>query len=572
LWSEKYAPITLSDLAVHPKKLELIHGWLKDALSGPPSMRKYRRLLVLGGPSGCGKSAIIRALAKSPDHTNNSHTEQPRIPTGKRSGKGKAKAEVELNGLGYEILEWEESGASTFSRMTEFPCWLTRASFGPTLLFEETKDSIDPHQHHTASAKQDSSSRSAQCSQDSQKPKLLLVDELPNLHHGQTLSAFCDALRLHLNSSRPSTPPLVLIISDTTLRPGQEGADNILSNHGNLGGGFNREDKGMNVRSLLPTEILQHPACFHIRLNAVNKTIMKKMLNRILIEDECFGTGPSKHKKPSVKDVDDIITASNGDIRVALNNLQFIYNHPPSTRLSRASKFKLTDHETLRQPANKIESLLGARESSLVIFHGLGKVLYNKRWGDDATEDAKDKRFRPPSPERVPKFLREFERRQLKTDIEALFSETSTGTDQFIAYLHHNYPAFTDDVDEMGVLLEYMSFADSSLYLNAERWIQKPISQLYQFHVTIRGMLIGLPSPVTRKKTQTLAKSAHWEYSRQQFENAKDIESFKHAQAALSTQRIGGQPGHGLKGIDGFMNKLDIEDMHSSSSSSYYIS
>lgn len=87
--------------------------------------------------------------------------------------------------------------------------------------------------------------------------------------------------------------------------------------------------------------------------------------------------------------------------------------------------------------------LLGSRESSLIIFHGLGKVLYNKRmsirivesceactdlrssylgWGDDPAQDAKDKRFRPPKPDRVPQFLEEFDRRQIKTDVDVRLS------------------------------------------------------------------------------------------------------------------------------------------------------
>lgn len=227
------------------------------------------------------------------------------------------------------------------------------------LLFDEPEDERSASQSSqmtSVHSKHQTPSTSTGRIANTQMPKLLLVDELPNLHHGETLSAFCDALKLHLNSSRSSTPPLVLIISDTTLRPGQEGADNILTNPGNPGAGFNREDRGMNARTLLPTWILSHPACFHVRLNAVNRTIMKKMLGRVIDEDACFGTGPlSKHKTPTTKDLDDIMTAANGDIRSALNNLQFMYSHEATLRLSRGSQFKTTNHNHSRSTAHKNE-------------------------------------------------------------------------------------------------------------------------------------------------------------------------------------------------------------------------
>ncbi|KAH9822331.1 Rad17 cell cycle checkpoint protein-domain-containing protein [Melampsora americana] len=539
LWSEKYTPNKPSDLAVHPKKIQLIHGWLKEAFTASSSIKKYRRLLILGGPAGSGKSAIIRALSSQPveDQSN-----RKPIPTSHRNGKGKAKSEVEIQPLGYEILEWQEScGDPTslnFSRLSEFPIWLTRASFGPTLLFDDSEgpSSIEPSNHSKAS-------QSGISSQTTQTHKLLLVDELPNLHHDQTLSAFCEALKLHLNSTRPSTPPLVVIISDTTVRPGQEGADNVLSNQthlGHRGGRYNLEEKGMNARSLLSNEILQHPSCCYIKLNSVNKTIMKKMLSRVLEEDEGFRKISSsvKRKKLGIKELDEIIDLANGDIRAALNNLQFSFINPSVGRPTRVSKFKLQDQDSVSTRGNRSENFLGSRESSLVLFHGLGKVLYNKRWGDDPVEDAKDKRFRPTKPEDVPDFLKEFSRRQLKTDIEALYSDSGINIDYFIGYLFQNYLGFVNQIEEIEILMEYISFANSELNLNLENWNQNPICSLYQFHITIRGILIGLPSPVQRNQVkQSLKKSEYWERNKKSVENSKDLEAFRVSEIVLSSQK-----------------------------------
>ncbi|EGG00160.1 uncharacterized protein MELLADRAFT_93839 [Melampsora larici-populina 98AG31] len=554
LWSEKYTPKKPSELAIHPKKTELIQGWLKEALTGSTSIRKYRRLLILGGPAGSGKSAIIRSLAAQPSELQ---SDRKPTPTLNRNGKSKAKTDVEIQPIGYQILEWQEGGGDptslNFSRLSEFPIWLMRASYGPTLLFDDPQDTTQ-NPTPLESSNNLKASQSSISSQSTPTRKLLLVDELPNLHHDQTLSAFCEALKLHLNSTRSSTPPLVVIISDTTVRPGEEGADNVLSNQaqfGQRGGRFNSEEKGMSVRSLISQDILEHPSCSFIKLNSVNKTMMKKMLNRVLEIEEEGVVGIPKRKKLGLKELDEIIGISNGDIRSAFNNLQFMVQLPGLGKPygSSSSKFKVLDQDDgLKNRGKKVESLLGSRESSLVLFHGLGKVLYNKRmgWGDDPVEDLKDKRFRPTKPEDVPDFLHEFSRRQLKTDIEALYSENGMSLDYFMGYLFQNYLGFVNEIEEVEVLMEYMSFSNSEINLSFDNWNQKPISLFYQFHITIRGILIGLPTPVKRKQGKEQSrfkKSEEWDQVRKLNENSKQLESFKDFEISLRNQSEGNRNG-----------------------------
>ena len=52
---EKYAPQTVAELTVPPKKLEALSAWLCD--DGLP------RTLLLEGPTGCAKSSVVRVLA-----------------------------------------------------------------------------------------------------------------------------------------------------------------------------------------------------------------------------------------------------------------------------------------------------------------------------------------------------------------------------------------------------------------------------------------------------------------------------------------------------------------------------
>ncbi|KAE8215913.1 hypothetical protein CF326_g9705, partial [Tilletia indica] len=65
LWVDRFPPTTTASLAVHRAKIDQVRTWLSEALTAPPSIRAYRRLLVLTGPSGSGKSATIRALSSS---------------------------------------------------------------------------------------------------------------------------------------------------------------------------------------------------------------------------------------------------------------------------------------------------------------------------------------------------------------------------------------------------------------------------------------------------------------------------------------------------------------------------
>lgn len=60
-WVENFAPQSLNDLSVHPKKIEEIQKWLEYAeqnrqqLPGP--------ILLLNGPSGSGKTVTLRLIA-----------------------------------------------------------------------------------------------------------------------------------------------------------------------------------------------------------------------------------------------------------------------------------------------------------------------------------------------------------------------------------------------------------------------------------------------------------------------------------------------------------------------------
>jgi len=58
-WTEQFAPVDLSDLAVHKRKVADVRQWLESAIDG-----KRQKVLVLKGAAGTGKTTTIRLLAK----------------------------------------------------------------------------------------------------------------------------------------------------------------------------------------------------------------------------------------------------------------------------------------------------------------------------------------------------------------------------------------------------------------------------------------------------------------------------------------------------------------------------
>lgn len=76
--------------------------------------------------------------------------------------------------------------------------------------------------------------------------QIILLEDLPNLLHGPTLEAFQRALAGHI---KVSDTPIVLIISDTGSRGQYKDEE----------GWSNRRATVMDVRTILPTSLLQSP-------------------------------------------------------------------------------------------------------------------------------------------------------------------------------------------------------------------------------------------------------------------------------------------------------------------------
>ncbi|GAA5987128.1 hypothetical protein JCM11641_006435 [Rhodosporidiobolus odoratus] len=562
MWVDQYAPRDRDDLALHPRKLHDVETWLCEAFCVPPppstskkaapppppnpKLAKYRRVLVLSGAAGSAKTAALKVLCQE---------------------------------MGVGIVEWaegmrDEGGGDEprESLIHRFSSFLAVAGMAPALDFGSFEESAAQPSSSSSPPVASSSCASASAPHSALPAgkRLILLEDLPNVSHYPTKLALRSAVSQYLSSPRV-TCPLVIVISEALARPGTDAGGGIA-----LGSmGLNRGDS-LDARSVLGVEILQHPACREIArtatatpplhllsFNPIAPTILRKTLQRTL--DRIFApvsssaSSGSKSRRPAsshatrkvsrlppssrptLASLDQLIAHSNGDIRSALMSLEFLAKQggdatafgdsgaggkKGGAKKVKKRKRKGSDDESSEEEmqgkgkgkSGQLLSFVTARESSLFIFHALGKVLYNKRWGNSAEDDKKDLNrpgiVQDRAFDELPKHLREeWERKVSKVDVDLLFAEAPLDPEIFLSYLHHNYPPFTTDISQCAGVLEGLSAGDALMGVRGEgeeAYRHRTLTSHYAFNLSVRQTLLSLPSPVPKGK-QILRKSELWE-------------------------------------------------------------
>ncbi|EDP42361.1 hypothetical protein MGL_3119 [Malassezia globosa CBS 7966] len=273
--------------------------------------------------------------------------------------------------------------------------------------------------------------------------RIILVEDWPNLTHERTREGVHRALERFIHSA--GQVPLVLIVSDTVPRADTD------ANANDTFSWRSRRAVQMNIRMAVPESVRMHPALTEIRFNPLTTRMILGALT---------AQAPS-HIPRHVLNA--IAEAAGGDIRSATNAVAMLKNVPPNN----------VCHESAAALGNE-------SESALVLFHALGRVLYNKRAGDAGeTLDAKtaaagsmgdkmsldicatstEESSIPESSPPPPPWL--VHQRPSLVNIETLWSHLPVDATTFQLYLHHNMLAFMDDTDEALLALEAMSFADT---------------------------------------------------------------------------------------------------------------
>ncbi|TKY86756.1 hypothetical protein EX895_004396 [Sporisorium graminicola] len=535
LWSERLAPHTGDELAVHPKKVAQVRTWIQEAFSSKALVSRYHKVLALTGPAGAGKSATIRALASHQD-------------------------------LDFDILEWhhdqpsfdpDNPGASFIERFADF---LSKAARFPTLELHASDDDAS-----SSSLTLDSAPRA-------NRRRVILLEELPNLHHLPTKQLFQASIEQHMQQSIQLTAhgfpnvPIVLVVTESTPREDQDRWSGD-SSSGNTW--RDRIASIMDTRSALGETIRKHPAYTEIRFNPVAPTIVLKGLKRAI--DRATSTTSKTASKIWLQLLQMIAEDSNGDLRAAVNCLQFVgagSKHFEMIVKERGAK-KTQD---ISRAMRKMMPLVSGRESSLALFHALGRVLYNKREGDPGNEgstaraaansdldsdqdidgDGRDdsnqlkerlKRamqaiVQSPSEQdsfcQLPEYMSHLDRRPSRVEPDQLWADLPVDSSVFQLYLHQNFPQFCTEVEQCEAILEFFSTADVLTPLH-EQYRHSSLSAYYAFLLSTRGTLLRLPSPVPRSG-QKLGKATWWDVQKNFRVMLQDMEDVK----ASLTRSAGG--------------------------------
>ncbi|KAJ1028696.1 hypothetical protein NDA16_001862 [Ustilago loliicola] len=486
--------------------------------------------MALTGPAGAGKSSTIRALTAATD-------------------------------LDFDILEWHNDqptfdasnpAPSFIERFTDF---LFKAATFPTL---DLQSSSEPSLSLLTLDDGPSSTK---------RNRVILLEDLPNLHHFPTKQLFQAAVEHYIQQSTQLTSrgfanvPIVLIVTESTPREDQDRwvADSSTSNW------KERIASIMDTRTALGEGIRKNPAYAEVRFNPVAPTIIMKGLKRAM---EQTGSGMRKIASKSIlmELLQAVAEDANGDLRAAVNCLQFVGVNGGLLEVAAGKgrkAGKLGAEEERRRAMRKLMPLVSGRESSLALFHALGRVLYNKREGDpndegptqsrvvssftdSDDEDGSDgdqaadelkhhinaaiRSFVPPSgsadtEERLPHHMSHLFRRQSRVSVDQLWADLPVDSSVFQLYLHANLPQFCGEVEECESILEAFSAADALLPMH-EQYRHSSVVAYYSFLVSVRGTLLGLPSPVGRKG-QKLGKAAWWDVQKKLRGIMGDVEDVK---------------------------------------------
>ncbi|KAJ3178162.1 Cell cycle checkpoint protein rad17 [Geranomyces variabilis] len=284
LWIDSYRPSCEKEIAVHTRKVADVRSWLSAAFKDSARRNRPRhiqpKVLVLTGPSGAGKTAVIQMLA---------------------------------NELRYEILEWNNpinsnamnvsnesndhfSGESYFSLVRAFQDFLASASKTPALSFESSS---------TASLGSSSQQPAPQPECNDHDRKVILIEDLPNISNITTRNAIHSAIRTYVRSPRTRYPVVFIVTDAVTSDPTADRRDT--------------DRDIITIRTLIPPDLLNANLVKQISFNPIAPTYLTKALVRVA-DAEFRGRAGLRPDKTAI---DAVVQSSEGDIRCAINALQF---------------------------------------------------------------------------------------------------------------------------------------------------------------------------------------------------------------------------------------------------------
>lgn len=484
-WSERFAPVSLDELAVHKRKVQDVRRWLDDVFSG----RLRQRLLILKGPAGSGKTTTLRLLARD---------------------------------MRCEVLEWKNpansfglAGHGYQSAASQFEEFLGRGGkFGQLDVESEDMPTQPPPPPPPPSVATNGAGKASE-------RRLMLIEEFPNtfMRSSSGLVGFRNAILQFLVANTPplagfgfgynSEPvtPIVMIISETLLTTTSASADSFTAHR------------------LLGPEILRHPGTGIIEFNPIAPTFIAKALE-LVVQKEARKSGRRRTPGPLVlQRLGEI-----GDIRNAISSLEFLClkgddeadwgSRVAFTKPKRGAKG--VPVPVLTKGEQDSLELVSQREATLGIFHAVGKVVYNKRGSEFPAGSVEA------AAESLPAHMSHLSRpKPSEVSVDTLMDEIGTDTHTFISALHENFALSCEStsptdpnssLDYINGCLDYLSESDllcpswdvffggkgyGGGYAGKDSASYVLRQDEMAFQVAVRGLLFSLPSPVRRQSHPT---------------------------------------------------------------------
>lgn len=233
-----------------------------------------------------------------------------------------------------------------------------------------------------------------------------------------------------------------------------------------------------------------------ISFNAAAPTLLSKMLLKIANQESASHC--SSIRMPDAEVIEDLVAASHGDIRAAINALQFYcqisandvtrvnYGQTSQSKRKYDRKSKATKTAAGKtkksRTVNESDSSISGRDFMLTLFHAVGKVLHCKR--DTVTS---------PSDDLLPEHLSDMRRRLLLVNPEDVADKVHLTSEQFVAFIHQNFIDFHANIDDVVSAASYLSDCETL----TTNWATRPLLQSYCMSVATRGCLFSMPNGPT---------------------------------------------------------------------------
>eukprot|EP00088_Acartia_fossae_P045855 TRINITY_DN4944_c0_g1_i11.p1 TRINITY_DN4944_c0_g1~~TRINITY_DN4944_c0_g1_i11.p1 ORF type:complete len:551 (-),score=114.55 TRINITY_DN4944_c0_g1_i11:284-1816(-) len=324
--------------------------------------------------------------------------------------------------------------------------------------------------------------------------KVLVIEDFPSLAITGP-SEFQEILMSY--AKRKQNPPLVLICSDDS-----SSRDSLL-------------------RTVFKSEFLSQLGIENITFNSATTTNLVKLLTRI--GTEARGRDASV-RVPDKSALESLCEATGGDIRAAINSLQFTCLNPSAGSVDYSSLFqshqqnssasksktKKSAKSTSRSKISS-QSSVGCKDKTLDMFHALGKILYSKR------QDVKESGY-------LPIHLEPMRRRVLEANPDEVFGLTCLSEEAFACFLHHNYPLFYSDIHETADMLANLSTADSLLQEWSATSGRMDVKE-YGVSLVSRSIMFHNQTPSTVQGMRKLTKPEFYSINRKTESNKERLET-----------------------------------------------